>query len=190
MDDVYRNPRYLIRRDFFTPLGAKFWVYDPQQRAILFSQQKAFKLKEDIRVYADESKSREMLTIQARSVIDFSAAYDVVDATEKRKVGALRRKGWSSVVRDSWEFLDEADQPIGKIQEDSTLYAMLRRFVTNLIPQNFHAHRNGTEIATYRQRFNPFLLKLDVEIREGSGVDPRLALAAGILLAAVEGRQQ
>ena len=190
MDDVYKNRTYLIRKKFLSLIGASFHVYDSQERVIMFSQQKAFKLKEDIRVYSDESKSREMLTILARKVVDFSAAYDVVDAIEKRKVGALRRKGWSSIVRDSWQFLDDAGRPIGTIQEDSTLKALARRFLTNLIPQTYHAEVNGTQAVTYRQRFNPFVLKLDVELLAGSSVDPRLALAGGILLAAVEGRQR
>ena len=45
----------------------------------MFSEQKMFRLREDIRVYSDESKSQEVLSIKARQILDFSAAYDVVD---------------------------------------------------------------------------------------------------------------
>lgn len=192
MDAVYQGRSYTIRRKFLTVLGAKFHVYDDQERLILFSQQKAFKLREDIRVYADETKSTEMLTIQARQIVDFSAAYDVVDAHENTKVGALRRKGLTSLVRDSWELLSPDDRSIGSLREDSTAMALLRRFFSNLIPQRFQLEAGGQEMVRYRQRFNPFVLKLDVSLRRGAEdvVDPRLALAAGILLAAIEGRQQ
>jgi uncharacterized protein YxjI len=186
----------MVRRKVLTLFGAKFHVYDAQGNMILFSRQKAFKLKEDIRVYTDESMSKEMLTIKARKIIDFSSAYDVVDAQENKKVGALRRKGWSSMVRDSWEFLDENDNSLAFLKEDSMALALVRRFLTNLIPQTYYVRQGEAETETslvcYKQNFNPFVFKLNVSItEEGKKIlDPRLILAAGILLVAVEGRQQ
>ena len=40
-----------------------------------------------------------------------------------------------------------------------------------------------------RQRFNPFVFKLEVEIEKDCPVDRRLVLATAVLLAAIEGRQ-
>ncbi|MCA8959532.1 MAG: hypothetical protein KDC38_03420 [Planctomycetes bacterium] len=188
----FLHDHYLIRRKVLTVLGAKFHVYDPNENVVLFSQQKAFKLKEDIRVYASEAMTDERLSIQARQVIDFSAAYDVVDSHEGRKVGALRRKGFKSLLRDSWEFLDPDDRPIGKLEEDSTMLAVVRRLLTNLIPQTYHLRQGHTELAQYRQFFNPFVLKYRLEIEPDARelIDPRLLIAGGILLAAIEGRQE
>jgi len=190
-DDLMAT-QYFIRRKVLTIAGAKFHVYDQQERLLAFVKQAAFKLKEDIRIYSDESMSRELLIIQARQIVDFSAAYDVVDSTERKKLGALRRKGMSSILRDSWEFLDENDRPIATLQEDSMALALVRRFLTNLIPQGYHADQAGRPLVQYKQRFNPFVFKLDVTLDPaGQGVlDPRLALAAGILLAAIEGKQR
>jgi len=190
--DNFSDNQYMIRRKFLTVFGAKFPVYNTTGELILFSKQKAFKLKEDIRVFADESMDVERLVIKARQVVDFSAAYDVVDPSENRKIGALRRKGWKSLVRDSWEFLDENDQPIAVVEEDSLFMSLLRRFLTNLIPQSFHVKQNERVLITYKQNFNPFVLKIKVSIEpDGRDViDPRLALAGGILLAAIEGRQR
>jgi hypothetical protein len=159
---------------------------------VAYVEQKAFKLKEDITVFADEQKQRPLLRIQARKIIDFSAAYDVVDASDQQKVGALRRKGLKSILRDEWQVLDPADQQIAHIQEDSTMLATLRRFLTNLIPQSYHVLSNGREIGIIRQNFNPFVLKLNVDLRSDPGrqLDRRLALAAVVLLLAIEGRQQ
>jgi uncharacterized protein YxjI len=182
--------RFLVRRKVFRILGAGFHVYDPAGKVVGFSEQKAFKLKEDIRVFTDDSKSKELLSIRARQIVDFSAAYDVVDSVEGRKVGALRRKGWSSILRDSWEVLDDGDRPIAHVQEDSTALALVRRFLTNLIPQRYHLLAEGQrQVASMRQHFNPFVFKLDVEIDPGCPVDRRLVLATAVLLAAVEGRQ-
>lgn len=188
--------RYTIRRKVLQLFGASFHVLDAQGRVVGFSSQKAFRLKEDIRVFADASRSRELLAIRARQVLDWSAAYDVVDSTEQRKVGALRRRGWSSLVRDRWEVMDAFDRPLAQLQEDSTVMALLRRLLSNLIPQRFHLESAqgeagpGGTLATMQVRFNPFVYRLDVEVLRREAVDPRLVLATAILLAAVEGRQQ
>jgi len=187
----FSDNQYMIRRKILTIFGAKFHVYNTMGELILFSRQKAFKLKEDIRVFTDESMSTERLVIKARQIVDFSAAYDVVDQTENRKIGTLRRKGWKSIVRDSWEFLSEDDQPIAVLTEDNMLMSLLRRFLCNLIPQTYHVVKNEKTLITYKQNFNPFVLKIRVSIDPESRdiIDPRLVLAGGILLAAIEGRQ-
>lgn len=181
---------FMIRKKFWTFLGAKFHVYKPDGSLIGFCKQKAFKLKEDVRVYNDESMSSERLVIKARSVIDFGASYDVFDARKKQVVGTLRRKGWKSILRDSWEVVDADGLPAGKITEDSAFMAMVRRFLTNLFPQSFHLEDDqGNWLATFKQRFNPFVQKLDVSVHEDCHLPVSLVLAAGVLLVAIEGRQ-
>ena len=183
---------YTIRRKVFTLFGAKFHVYDTAGQLIGFSQQKAFKLKEDIRVFADESMAEERLSIQARQIVDFGAAYDVVDSTTGEKVGALKRKGWASIVRDSWIVMDENDGEIGTIQEESMFLALLRRFLGAWIPQSFHLlDSNQRRLATFHTHFNPFVHRMTVRLEgEAAEISPLLVLAAGILLVAIEGRQE
>lgn len=182
--------QYTVRRKILTLVGAQFHVRTEDERLIAFTQLKAFKLKEDIRAYADEKKSQEILSIQARQIIDFSAAYDVQDSRTGEKVGALRRKGMKSILRDEWMVLDRGDQEIALIQEESMFVALLRRFI-NLIPQSFHVKVGDRIVGRIHQNFNPFVLKLSVDFGEDRGrqIDPRLGLAAAILLAAIEGRQ-
>jgi hypothetical protein len=132
-----------------------------------------------------------VLSIQARSIIDFSATYDVTDSRTGERVGALQRKGLKSLLRDEWSLLDAAGQQVGIIEEDSMLMSLLRRFLTNLIPQTFHGSVDGQRVFTFRQRFNPFVLKMELDFSEDSGgrLDRRLGIAAGVLLCAIEGRQ-
>lgn len=182
--------QFTIRRKVLTLVGAKFHIYNADGKLIGFSKQKAFKLKEDIRVYADESMSRELMAILARQLIDFGAAYDVIDSMGGDKIGALRRSGFTSLFRDQWLVLDERDQQIGIIQEDNPLLALIRRFVTNLLPQTYSLRDgSGRELATMHRHFNPFVQKLTVTVEEDDAIDPHLVLAAGILLVAIEGRQ-
>jgi uncharacterized protein YxjI len=190
MHPAFQHNHYLLKRQFFKLLGENFRIYDPGGNLALFSHQKAFKLKEDIRIYADEAKSQEILTIQARQILDFSAAYDVVDVHQGAKVGAFKRKGWRSIVRDKWIVMDAEDRELGTVEEDSMGLAMVRRLLTNLVPQNYDVIVGGHKAVDLKQRFNPFVYHLDIDFgTQEPLVDRRMGIAAGILLAAIEGRQ-
>jgi uncharacterized protein YxjI len=190
MNPVFQYNQYLLKRQVFALTG-KFRFYDPSGNLVLFSQQKMFKLREDIRVYSDESKMQEVLMIKARQIIDFSAAYDVVDSVTGQKVGALRRKGLASILRDEWEILDVGDNIVGKLFEDSMGLALLRRFLVNLVPQNYDITLGTDRVADLKQNFNPFSYQLNIDFSMDIShrLDHRIGLAAGILLAAIEGRQ-
>lgn len=181
---------YTIRKKILTLMGAKFHIYNGVGELIGFSKQKAFKLREDIRVYRDESMDQEMLRIKARSIIDFSAAYDVVDPRTEQRIGVLKRAGLTSIMRDSWIVMDGHERQVGKIEEDSMLLALVRRFLSNLVPQAFSlTGTDGTELATFRTHFNPFVHRMTVRVHDNCPLDQAVPLAAGILLVAVEGRQ-
>jgi uncharacterized protein YxjI len=188
---AFQHDSYLIRRKVFHLAGGVFHIYDPQGGLAAYSRQKAFKLKEDIRLYTGEDMQTELLTILARQIIDFSAAYDVIDPATQAKLGALRRRGWRSAWRDEWVILDAFDAEVGMICEDSTAMALLRRFVTPLIPQKYHTEMRGQQVGFYRQHFNPFVLKLQVDFSmDRAGLlDRRLGIASAVLLCAIEGRQ-
>lgn len=187
------DTEFTIRRKVLTLLGAKFHIYKPDGGLLGFSKQKAFKLKEDIRIYTDESMSEERVLIQARSIIDFSGAYDIIDSRSKTKAGSLRRRGLSSLMRDTWTVLDENEQEIAALQEDSSTMALVRRLIpyANFIPQKFSMiEHDGTEVARYRSHFNPFVQRMTVTVLEGCPINPLLVLASGLLLMVIEGRQQ
>ena len=191
MNPIFQHPSYLLKRQAIA-LAGKFRVYDPAGRLVMFSEQKMFKWREDIRVYADENKTQEVLSIKARQIVDFSAAYDVVDTASNQKVGALRRKGLRSILRDEWEVLDASDNVRGLLFEDSMGLALLRRFLLGAwLPQNYDITVGDTRAADLKQRFNPFRYELDLDFRMDTAqrLDRRLGIAAAILLAAEEGKQ-
>jgi len=191
MNPIFQFPSYSLHRQVFALTG-KFRFYDPSGNLVMFSEQKMFKLREDIRVYSDEDKTQEVLSIKARQIIDFSAAYDVVDTAYNQKVGTLRRQGWNSMLRDEWQVLDANDNQIGVLFEDSMGMAMLRRFLLgSWLPQNYDITLDEMRVADLKQNFNLFRyeLNLDFTLDPSQRLDRRLGIAAGILLAAIEGRQ-
>ena len=184
--------KFIAKRDVFA-IGGAFRIMDTDDSLLFYCRQKLFKLKEDIRIYDDKEMTREALYIQARNIIDFSAAYDVFDSHTREKVGALRRKGFKSMFRDHWEILDRNNQVLAFIKEDSPLLAFIRRWFLKIIPQGYAIEsRSATALGTIKQRFNLFIHKFDVDfsLDYQKVLDRRLGIAAVILLLAIEGRQQ
>lgn len=193
----FQYNQYLVKRQVLALTG-KVRFYEPGGQLVLFSEQKMFRLREDIRVYSDENKSQEVLLIKARQIIDFAAAYDVYDPVMSQQVGTLRRKGWTSLVQDQWEVLDPNGNLVGLLREDSLTRALLRRFLLgSLLPQDYDLvavtgpGSEGPRLADLKQRFNliRYEMDLDLSMDPGRQLDRRLAVAAAILLAVIEGKQ-
>jgi uncharacterized protein YxjI len=185
--------RFTAKKAIFAFLGPAFRIYGPEGNLQFYVKQKAFRLKEEINVFADEAQSKKRLTIKARSWGDFSGAYDVTDAESGEAVGACKREGLKSMFRDSWILLAN-EQPIARVQEDSMLMAMIRRFfLKGWIPQTFVVRsESGEQLGQIKQHFNPFQLNYDVNFEgdKAGALDPRLGIALVVLLLAIEGRQQ
>ena len=191
INPVFQQKQYLFRRKVFKLFGGAFHVYDKDEKVVFYSKQKAFKLKEDFRIFSDESQTKELLNIKTPQILDFGAKYFVQDSTNSEAVGALKRKGLKSLFKDEWLLFANDEKEIGKLTEKSTMGAILSRFI-NLIPQKYViSTSDGREVADIRQHFNPFVLRYTMTISQSEQlIDPRLLIAAGILLCGIERRQR
>ncbi|WP_234405005.1 hypothetical protein [Paenibacillus bouchesdurhonensis] len=95
-----------------------------------------------------------------------------------------------SILKDEWIIQNAAEAEVGRIKEDSRLFAFLRRFLSDLIPQTYNVEMNGSTV-TFKQNFNPFVTKIDVDFSSDPShmLDRRLGLAASVLLCAIDGKQ-
>lgn len=187
---AFMHNYYLFRKKVFKIFGGAFHAYDENGMVILYSKQKAFKLREDFRIYTDEREMDELLTIKTPQILDIGATYNVMDATTGELVGAIRRKWLKSIVKDEWTFLSADGGELGTLAESSMLAALASRLI-KLIPQTYTiTSADGRTIAEIKQHFNPFVLKYSMSISAPEvPIDRRLLISAGILLAAIEGRQ-
>ena len=189
----FQHPSYLVRRKVFKLLGGAFHVFDPAGNVVLYSKQKAFKLKEDIRIYTGEDMGTEVLTIRTDQVIDLGATYHVHDSQQGGvRVGSLKRKGLKSMLRDEWVILDSSGQEVGSIQEDSVALALLRRLMVGwLLPQKYYGSIGNIPVSLFTRNFNPFISKisLDFSMDTQGQLDRRLGIAAVIMLLAIDGKQ-
>lgn len=185
--------QFTVRRKVLKILGASFHVFDEQGQVVAYCQQKAFKLREDIRLFTSESKTDTLLTMKARSVIDFGVTFDIM-LPSGESIGSLRRKGLKSMFRDSWLLYSPEGVELATMREDSGTMAILRRVhdaFALLSPQQFQITKtDGAHVATLRTHFNLFVYRLGVAIHvEDEEVDELMVLAAACLIAAIEGRQ-
>ena len=189
----FQHPSYLVRRKVFKLLGGAFHVFDPAGNVVLYSKQKAFKLKEDIRIYTGEDMDTEVLTIRTDQIIDLGATYHVHDSQQGGvRVGSLKRKGLKSMLRDEWVILDPSGQEVGIIQEDSVALALMRRLMVGwLSPQKYYGTIGNNPVSVFTRNFNPLVSKmsLDFTMDTQGQLDRRLGIAAVIMLLAIDGKQ-
>jgi len=176
-------------------LGEEFHIYpdDNQEDLIGYSKQKALKLKEDIRVFSDDSESHGILKIKARGVLDiWSQSYDFTDSNTGENIGGIQRQGGKSLLQDSYSLYDSNNQKYGEIKEDSMMNALIRRFVPFAkfaFPQKFALSCPGHSPIHFTQKINPIIQKLTVEIPPGNQIDRRVILGAAMIIIAIEGKQ-
>ncbi|MGB7757294.1 MAG: hypothetical protein WBL23_14635 [Salinisphaera sp.] len=202
--DCLQATHYVLRSRFFRLFGGAYELRDGQGHLCLYAEMKRFRLKEDIRIYADAGRRDEVLRIRTESIFDFSGAYDIQDSRAHARIGTLRRSGLrSTFVRDHWQMLDANGEPVAELTEDSLGKSLLRRLLEfagemplvgllgYLFPQRYALTSHGRPVAHYRQHFNPLIYKLDLDLSPDTSqrIDRRLAIAMAVLLAAIEGRQ-
>ncbi len=189
--------KFTIRRKVLKIFGAAFHIYDGNNTVVGYCKQKAFKLREDVRIYTDESMNTELVTMKARAILDWSSTYDVTMPGDIN-MGSLRRKGAASTfLRDEWMIFDPKGVQVGAVKENSGFLAIARRYVdyvSIIAPQSFTMTRtDGSVVATLRQHFNPIVYRMGVSVSKDLKVDEpldeMLVLAAACLIAAIEGRQ-
>jgi len=100
-------------------LAPRLFVTDAAGQNICFVSQKVLALKEDIQVYADESRSRELYRIRADRILDFNAVYRFTDSSTGQPRGAIRSKGWRSIWQATYEITDASDTVTHRIEEDN-----------------------------------------------------------------------
>ena len=99
-------------------LSNDFTAKDANGNTVAYVRQKMFKLKEDIRIYEDESRAKLNYTIKADRWLDFSAAYSFTHSSGT-ELGKVARKGWASIWKAEYELIDQNQKPQYHIREEN-----------------------------------------------------------------------
>lgn len=98
-------------------LSPQMAVTDAADRLVFYVKQKAFKLREQVTVFADREQTRPVAHIRADRILDISATYGFEDAQGKR-FGAVKRAGVKSIWRAQYEVM-RGDTTLFTIREDN-----------------------------------------------------------------------
>ena len=203
-DLILRQDRFLLRQRW-APMVNRYEFFLPGDdgqpgEPICFVEQKRVTFKEDIRFYADETKSREILRIKARQRFDPAARYDVTEADGTR-IGQIQKAFGASLLRSTYLLYDETGDEVARAQEQSLWVALLRRLwdvfpyvgaVSDWVPIPYHFEfKRGDELLGIHYR-QPFKFRdtytIDLSFDAERTLDRRLVLATSVGMDALQAR--
>ena len=113
-------------------LAPRIRVHDANGQELLYVQQKTLALKEDIRVFRDESRTVELYRIRADRWLDFSARYTITDSASGQTLGAIKHRGMRSIWKATYEFYDPNGTVTHVMTEDNPWVKVLDAFVSDI----------------------------------------------------------
>jgi len=109
--------QYPLHFDFkILTLASDFSIKDNAGNSIAFVRQKIFKLKEDVVVFNNESRSQELFRIKANKWLDFNTTYTIT-TSDGQNIGKVARKGMRSIWKATYDIFDYNDQHLFTVQE-------------------------------------------------------------------------
>jgi uncharacterized protein YxjI len=203
--DPNEHDRFILRQRF-RPVVNEYEFSLPQGDGdeagspFCFVRQRRFKFKEDIRFYADDSRSVELMRIKARQRFDPSARYDVT-AADGTKIGEIQKVFGASLFRSTYRVYDASGTEVAIVAEQSVPVALFRRavgFVPYLeavadwlpIPYHFTFERDGVVLGTHRRHIGKLrdVYTIDISGDPERSVDRRLILAIAVGMDALQAR--
>ena len=98
-------------------LARQFSIEDSSGRLLMYVKQKAFKLREDVSVYADQAQTRVLYRINADRIIDWSARYSISDESGA-EIGAIKQQGMRSIWRTRYDIF-RGDRVVFEVREEN-----------------------------------------------------------------------
>jgi hypothetical protein len=149
----------------------------------------------DLKFYADETKTTELLHIKQRNWVDAWGTFDLFDSSNGEHICTFKRKYWAGILQRTWMVTDPAGQELFQIQEDNIMKSIIRRVGGAYIPfldvilrtnLNFRTLDGKTDFGAFNRKFS--LRDRYTVIRTNQELDGRILWAAGPLLDNAGGR--
>lgn len=185
---LWNQNYYRIRKKVLT-IWNKYWIEDKSGRALGFSKQKMFKLKENIRIFSDENMTHELFKIGQQQIVDMWGKFAVIDSQTNTHLGYLQRKALKSgFVKDEWNILNAANQQIGRIYEE-TGRGLARKYIPGgkLIPEKVFLELHSKVVAEIKQKFKIIGDIWELDCRNvPKDLDRRVVLSCMLLMGMIE----
>jgi uncharacterized protein YxjI len=191
MNPLWYQNHYVIKKKALRIVD-QYWIEDQNGTKLAYSKQKFWKIKEDIRIYTDESMAQELFRIMQAQIIDAWGKFDVIDSATNIYLGYFRRKAlMSAFVSDEWEMYNMNNQMIGRLAE-GTGRGLARKYIPfgALIPEKITMELNGQPVVQINQRFKIIGDIWDIQCHSLPNQFDRRVLLAGVILMAMIERQR
>lgn len=130
---VLPNLNYPLDFKFkITTLSSDFNITDRNGNYVAYVRQKMFRLKEDVVIFSDETRRKELFRIKADRWLDFNASYSITNQFDGQNYGRLARKGMRSFWKATYDVMDRNGQSKFQISEDNAWIKFLDGFVSDI----------------------------------------------------------
>jgi uncharacterized protein YxjI len=187
-DDTFTHLRYVVKRPLLQLWDRRHDVYTPDGRLAMRSHSPVLKLRDEITLFADAAKTRPLLRLKQKKIIQLSTEWHVHDAVTGEDMGTLKKQFTVSLVQDRWDILAPDGTPRGMIIERGN--SLLRRFVPFLT--SHHEIVLGDRVVAHiRQKFRFFSKEFHLDLSPALGaIDTRFVIGCTLLVLAAEANRE
>lgn len=181
----------------FLTISSFIRVVDASGQLVSYVKQRAFRLKENVTIFADEQQTRPLYHMKANKIIDIGATYAISDA-DGRSIGALRQRGLRTFWKATYDIIDDAGSAIGIVHEQNPWVKVIDGLIGEIPLVGFVIQQwinptyliDGVEGTTYlRLRKRPSLIERRFLLEQESPLPSRLeqlALPAVLMVVLLE----
>jgi uncharacterized protein YxjI len=140
--------------------------------------------KRHVHFYRDDSRRELLLEVLQDQKLAFLTHTYTVNEPGGRTLARLSKNLLTDIFRKKWNVWSPDGRPLWEAKEDSVLMALVRRFLTRLVPLCFiFCLPGGQVVGEFNRKFT--LLDryvLDLSRDSGRALDRRVAIAMGVML--------
>lgn len=114
---MYQYP--LSMRFKIIALAPQIYITDATGADVLYVRQKILNLREDVRIFRDDSKTEAVFRINADRIVDFGACYKFTDSKSERPLGSIKQRGMKTIWRAHYDIESPDGTPEYILTEDN-----------------------------------------------------------------------
>src|SRR5262245_4946253 len=97
--------KFLLNQKLFS-MNSKYYVYSEEEQPLFFIDRPLMKMKTEITVYEDDSKSRPLLQLKSHSMLSVINFTLTLTDENQQVIAVFKRQGWLSMFRRTWKIFD------------------------------------------------------------------------------------
>ena len=181
----------------FLTISSYMRVVDATSQLVAYVKQRAFRLREDVTIFANEAQTQPLYHIKADRIIDIGASYSIA-AGDGGPLGVLRQRGLRTLWKATYDIVDSSGEAVGLIHEQDAWVKVIDGLIGEIPILGFVIQQwinptylidgaDGTTVLRLRKR--PSLIERSFLLELDAPLPPRLeplALPAVLMVVLLE----